>query len=154
PPRVPLVVDRVGIDLAPVDVRDEDQIAWLHALVWPEHRERAALLARALALAQKNPPRVIRGDAVASLPAGLREVPRAAAVCITHTHTLNQMSQGARVALSDFLDHAGRHRPLYRVSAEWLATTSPALELTSWTGDAARTRRLAFCDPHGSWIEW
>src|SRR5262249_53551755 len=75
PPRALLVVDRVGIDLAPVDVRDEDQIAWLRALVWPEHRERAALLASAVAFAQKNPPRVIRGDALASLPAVLREVP-------------------------------------------------------------------------------
>src|SRR5262249_43796498 len=54
----------------------------------------------------------------------------------------------------DFLDHAGRHRPLYRVSAEWLTTTYPALELTSWAGDAVRHRRLASCDPHGGWIEW
>ncbi len=116
PERAPAVLGRVGVDLAPIDVRDEDQTSWLRALVWPEHRERAALLASALALAQRTPPRVVRGDALACLPELLREARRDAAVCVTHTH--------------------------------------PLVELTSWAGANVTTRRLAFSDPHGRWIEW
>ena len=99
PERAPAVVGRVGVDVVPIDVRDEDQTSWLRALVWPEHRERAALLASALALAQRTPPRVVRGDALACLPDLLREARRDAAVCVTHTHTLNQMTEGRRAAL-------------------------------------------------------
>ncbi len=40
PERAPAVVGRVGVDVVPIDVRDEDQTSWLRALVWPEHRER------------------------------------------------------------------------------------------------------------------
>src|SRR2546425_8943000 len=96
----PLVVDRVGVDLEPIDVRDDDQVLWLRALVWPEHRERATLLASALTLARRSPPPIVRGDASACLPDVLREARRDAAVCVTHTHTLNQMTEEGRAALS------------------------------------------------------
>ena len=154
PERAPLVVDRVGVDLEPIDVRDRDQTAWLSALVWPEHRARAALLASALTLAQNAPPRIVRGDALTCLPDLLREAGRDAAVCVTHTHTLYQMTEDRRAALTAFLDESSRHLPLYRVSAEWLSTTHPVVELTSWAGADVDTQRLAFCDPHGGWIEW
>ena len=154
PPRAPLVVDRVGVDLEPIDVRDDDQILWLRALVWPEHRERATLLASALALARRTPPRIVRGDALASFPDVLREARRDAAVCVTHTHTLNQMTEDGRAALNALLDGSSRDLLLYRVSAEWLTTTYPVVELTSWAGADVTTRRLVVCDPHGGWVEW
>ena len=154
PERAPAVVGRVGVDLVPIDVRDEDQTSWLRALVWPEHRERAALLASALALAQRTPPRVVRGDALACLPDLLREARRDAAVCVTHTHTLNQMTEGRRAALTAVLSESSRDLPLYRLSAEWLTGIHPLVELTSWAGANVTTRRLAFSDPHGRWIEW
>ena len=154
PERAPLVVERVGVDLEPIDVRDEVQTSWLRALIWPEHRERAALLASALALAQRTSPRVVRGDALACLPELLREARRDAAVCVTHTHTLNQMTVSARATLSALLNEASRGLLLYRLSAEWLTGIHPLVELTSWAGANVTTRRLAFSDPHGRWIEW
>ena len=154
PPRAPVVVDRVGVDLDPIDVRNDDQVLWLRALVWPEHRQRATLLASAVTLARRSPPRIVRGDASACLPDVLREARRDAAVCVTHTHTLNQVTDEGRAALSALLDESSRELLLYRVSAEWLTTAYPVVELTSWTGAGVTTRRLAVCDPHGAWVEW
>ncbi len=105
-------------------------------------------------MARRMPPRLVRGDAVAWLPDLVRDVPRDAALCVVHTHTLNQMTEDSRAALTTLLHRVASDRVLYRVSVEWLATTHPVLELTSWPPTGVVTRRLAFCDPHGEWIEW
>src|SRR5438046_9760018 len=64
------------------------------------------------------------------------------------------MTEGRRAALTAVLSEASRDLPLYRLSAEWLTGIHPLVELTSWAGANVTTRRLAFSDPHGRWIEW
>src|SRR5262245_38732036 len=44
PPTMPEVAYRIGIDLMPIDVRDDNATLWLRALIWPEHADRAHLL--------------------------------------------------------------------------------------------------------------
>src|SRR5262249_58738445 len=114
----------------------------------------AARRAGGRGLAQRTPPQVVRGDALACLPDLLREARHDAAVCVTHTHTLNQMSADRRAALTAVLSEASRDLPLYRLSAEWLTGIHPLVELTSWAGANVTTRRLAFSDPPGGGLEW
>ena len=55
PEAMPVIVWRVGLDLNPVDVNDEDQVAWLEtAMVWPEEMDRLAHLRAALAIAKNT----------------------------------------------------------------------------------------------------
>ncbi len=62
-PSAPLPVAwRGGLDLAPVDVTDDDQVAWLETLVWPEHDDRRARLRTAVEVARADPPRVVAAD--------------------------------------------------------------------------------------------
>jgi hypothetical protein len=68
PERLPEVAWRAGIDLNPLDVADEDDMAWLTNLVWPEHDERRAVLRRAIAIAQTDPPTLVRGDLLETIP--------------------------------------------------------------------------------------
>jgi hypothetical protein len=42
PDRLPEVVWRAGLELNPLDVRDPADVAWLDALIWPEHDHRRA----------------------------------------------------------------------------------------------------------------
>ncbi|MES1171105.1 MAG: DUF2332 family protein, partial [Actinomycetota bacterium] len=37
PDAVPTFASRTALDLAPVSIDDPDQVAWLDALIWPEH---------------------------------------------------------------------------------------------------------------------
>ena len=37
---MPRVVERVGLDRAPVDVNDDDAARWLVACVWPDQLDR------------------------------------------------------------------------------------------------------------------
>jgi hypothetical protein len=65
----PAVAWRGGIDLNPLDVTDEDAMGWLTTLVWPEHDDRRARLLEAIAVARRDPPRLLRGDLFDELPA-------------------------------------------------------------------------------------
>ena len=68
PERAPQVAWRGGIDLNPLDVTDEDDMAWLANLVWPEHDERRTLLRQAIDIARADPPAIVRGDLLTTIP--------------------------------------------------------------------------------------
>ncbi|KAA1427950.1 DUF2332 domain-containing protein [Nocardioides antri] len=68
PDAPPTVRWRGGIDLNPLDVTSDDDVAWLLTLVWPEHDDRRAQLATAIEVARADPPDLRRGDLLAALP--------------------------------------------------------------------------------------
>jgi len=84
PDRLPRVAWRGGVDLNPLDVTDDDAMAWLTTLVWPEHDDRRALLRQAIEVARREPPAIVRGDLLEELPAlverAASEVPEATVV--------------------------------------------------------------------------
>ncbi|NIJ05055.1 DUF2332 family protein [Frigoribacterium faeni] len=88
PVRLPEVAWRAGLDLDPVDVRSDDEVAWLDALLPPGSPGRAALLAQAVSVARAAPPRVVRGDAVDDLARLAAEAPRDATLVVVSTGTL------------------------------------------------------------------
>jgi hypothetical protein len=155
PRQLPKVAWRVGLDLHPVDLRDPEEALWLRALVWPDHRIRAAVLERAIEVARNDPPRLLPGDALELLPEVLAEAPPDAALCVFHTHTLNQLDESARARLTAILEDHATHRDLGRVSIERLGTPEPPrLELVTYASGQRTEQHLANCDPHGGWIDW
>src|SRR5206468_2053902 len=82
-----LISARMGIDVKSLDVSDREYALWLRALVWPEHSERAEVLRQALQVARQNPPTLIRGDGVESLPAVIEAVPKDSVLCIVRMFT-------------------------------------------------------------------
>jgi len=67
--RVPQVAWRAGIDLNPLAVTDDDAMAWLANLVWPEQDDRRERLRVAVEVARADPPTVLTGDLLTELPA-------------------------------------------------------------------------------------
>jgi hypothetical protein len=154
-PEVPAVAYRLGIDIAPIDVRDEQATRWLRALIWPEHADRRALLDAALTLARENPPRIVPGDAADVLPRVLAEVPQDAVLCVYDSYTLNQMPRAVRARILAHLREHGARRPLCRITQEGLSLERPPqVELTTYDGGVVHTELLARCESHGRWIEW
>jgi hypothetical protein len=88
PTRLPEVVWRAGLDLNPIDVNDPHQCAWLEALIWPEQYERLARLRAAIAIARKDPPRLIRGNLLGDLAPLAAEAPKDATQVIFHSAVL------------------------------------------------------------------
>ena len=158
PNAMPSVVLRVGIDLDPVDLRDQKAVRWLRALIWPEHQRRVSALEGALRLAESDPPTLIAADALDALPGVLDSVPPHAALCVFHTHTLNQFPPDARRRFGEILDEFGARRDLYVVSIERQGAqeerVGALLELAVYEGGRMTSRALGRCDNHGMWLEW
>jgi hypothetical protein len=148
------VAYRVGIDLNPVDIRDPDEALWLRALVWPEHRERMAVLESAMTLARDGPPPLLAGDATEVLPEVLAAVPEGLTVCVFHSFVLNQVHAEARERLFADLAAFSEERPLFVVSMASSGSRDAEVTLTRTAGDAWETSVLARAHPHCAWLDW
>ncbi|MEU9503482.1 DUF2332 domain-containing protein [Streptomyces sp. NPDC048196] len=98
PIRLPEVVWRAGIDLAPLDpVADRDDLRWLQSLVWPGDEARAARLSAAVDAVRAVPrPRIVRGDLIDELPALAAEAPAGATLVVFHTSVLSYLPYARR----------------------------------------------------------
>jgi hypothetical protein len=144
------VAARIGIDVEPVELGDPEAMAWLRALIWPEHVDRAAAFDTACALARAAEVQVRAADALTFVPGGLDALPGRLPAVVLHAFTVNQFSDAMRAQLDQGLAEAARTRPIFRVGLEW-APGGARLELTTYPG--GRTTLLARADPHGGWIE-
>ncbi|MFD9816243.1 DUF2332 family protein [Streptomyces sp. NPDC059080] len=90
PARLPEIVWRGGIDLAPLDpVGDPEALRWLRSLVWPGTPERAERLTAAVDAVRTAPrPEIVRGDLVEELPALAARIPEDATLVVFHTAVL------------------------------------------------------------------
>ncbi|MBO4274692.1 DUF2332 domain-containing protein [Microbispora triticiradicis] len=163
PDHPPEIVWRVGIDLDPVDVRDDEAVRWLECLVWPGQDDRLARLRGAVRMARRDPPRLVRGDASAVLPGLVAAAPAGATVVVFHSALMPYLDAGARnrfVALVRGLRAHGL--PVRWISNEGaprlpsvlagLTTGLPGDRLTFLT--ALDGRPLAMTGPHGEWLDW
>lgn len=157
PSAPPRIVWRAGLDLNPLDVMSDDDAAWLKALIWPEQDDRRRNLRAALAIARREPPRVVRGDLLNDLESLMAEAPAEATLVVFHTAVLAYVS--AIEARLRFVDTVRRSR------AVWISNEVPSIfpdiaaqaptpisrgkfllavdgEPKAWTG------------PHGQSLEW
>ncbi|GIF02475.1 DUF2332 domain-containing protein [Actinoplanes siamensis] len=116
PARLPRVIWRAGLDLNPLDVSDPDDVAWLDALIWPEHGHRRERLRQAVEVVRRDPPLLVRGDAVTDLPALAARAPRDATLVVYHTSMLYQLPDPQA-----FVDTVRALR------GHWVAVDSPRL---------------------------
>lgn len=96
PPTPPAVAFRTGIDLNPLDVTDDDQMRWLATLVWPEHDDRRAQLERAVAIARRDPPELVRGDLLEELPAVVDRAAAHGPVVVFHSAVIAYLPDEGR----------------------------------------------------------
>jgi len=85
PLRLPEIAWRCGIDLNPLSVADDDAMAWLATLVWPEQDARRERLARAVEVARRDPPRLVAGDLLAELRPLVAEASAHGTVLVFHS---------------------------------------------------------------------
>lgn len=82
PFRLPHIPWRAGLDRQPLNWGDGEAERWLRTLIWPEEHDRARQLDQAMAIARRDPPRLIAGDAVDDLPALAAQAPREATLVV------------------------------------------------------------------------
>ncbi|WP_433529319.1 DUF2332 domain-containing protein [Micromonospora sp. CA-263727] len=153
--RLPGIAEVVGVDLDPPDLADEEDRAWLRALVWPENAHQAAQLQAALDATRADPPRVLRGnvievgpDVAAILPAGLPRL-------VVHTATRIHVPAEERPAFDAAVAAFGADGPMLHLALEddrrIAPSGRPGVGLTAT--DAAGSRTIAVADGHLAWLE-
>lgn len=156
PDRLPEIVWRAGLDLNPLDVTNAEQMLWLETLVWPGQESRQARLRKAIAIAQADPPRVVRGSIETDLEELLAQAPLGVTTVVFHSAVLTYLpSQEARNAfgakainLADCWIANESPFILPQIAPE-AVPPSPGSFLLSLNG-----RPAAWTNPHGASIEW
>ena len=93
-PALPAITARVGLDRAPLDVHDPEQVRWQLACVWPDtgRLERTRL---AHEEARRSPLTLVQGDAVEAVGALIAGLPRDATAVVTTTWVVGYFSPDA-----------------------------------------------------------
>jgi len=155
PDAVPRIAWRAGLDLDPIDLRDDEQVAWLETLVWPDQPDRLERLRAAIAVARRDPPQVLAGDLLRDLPALAAQRPADTTLVIFHTAVLAYVGDPAM--------RAAFARVVQELGAVWISNEAPGVfpAIAAKAGRPARRGFLlavdgepvAWSDPHGAWID-
>jgi hypothetical protein len=157
PTTLPEVTWRAGLDVAPIDVTDDESVRWLESLVWPGENNRLELLRAAVQVARADPPRMVGGDLRHDLPALAEQAPAGATLVIFHTAVLGYIWEQ-----DDRREFANTIREL---GARWIANEPLGL-IALRRPDPPRpapggafllsldAEPLAWADSHGAWLRW
>jgi hypothetical protein len=156
PRRLPQVAWRAGIDLAPIDVRDPDSVRWLETLVFAGEDDRLERLRGAIAIARLEPPRIVRANLLDALASVAAQAPADATLVVFHTAVTAYLSAAERQTFADRVS---------ALRAVWISNEAPGVLADMPLPEdepvararfvIARDREpVAFCDPHGRWVQW
>jgi hypothetical protein len=166
------VSSRVGLDLNPLSPTDPEAVAWLRALVWPEHAERRERLTAALEHAARRPVRLRKGDAVRILADAVESVADNAIPCVFVSNSLPHWSPEGREELVRLVRELGARRDLVFIIKEahriglglFSAKPDPGvpegkdvhevLGAVVYLGGRERLFRLGSAGMHGAWLDW
>jgi hypothetical protein len=154
----PVVGWRGGADLNPLDVRDDDAMAWLANLVWPEQEERRERLEQAVRVAREDPPNIVAGDLFDALPGLLAEAGRHGTPVVFHSAVIAYLEAEQRESFHDLM--AGL---VADGVCRWVSNEAPQV-LPRIVGDLAVPvgrfvlgldgRPVALTHGHGHAIDW
>ncbi|MCC3356041.1 DUF2332 domain-containing protein [Bacillus sp. REN16] len=148
---IPPVAARIGIDLHPIDLRDNENALWLKALIWPEHHERRALFEKAAEYVKANELRLIKGNGVELIRDLSSEIPKEYAVCVFHTHVANQMPSNVRTSLLEQVQRIGAVREIFHLYNNILDRN---LHLDYYLDGKEYKNVVGETEGHGSWFTW
>lgn len=171
PPKKLAIGARLGLDIAPVDLADEDQFAWLEACVWPDQVERVRLLHTAAAAQRKDPPELMPGDAVDDLAEAVGRLPADLPLVVLTSQAMAYLEVPRRQQFMARLAEIGRQRPVWWVASgpyetgmdliapgrddvSYENTGLSTLAVMQWAGGEPTGRVVAQHAHHGKRMTW
>lgn len=161
PDALPMVAWRGGIDLNPLDVTDDGDMAWLETLVWPEHDDRRDRLRDAIEIARREPPAIVRGDLLEELPAQVERAAEHGTVVVFHSAVIAYLEPDDRARFEEMMRGLVALGRCHWVSNEGkrviasITDTGPAIEPERQTFVLGLDgRAIAHTHGHGRFLRW
>jgi hypothetical protein len=149
------VIERAGCDTRPIDPCSADGQLTLLSFLWPDQRERVALLRGALEVARRVPAAVDAAGAPAWVTARLATPIRGVATVVFHSIFMQYLSEDDRRRVPSVLADAGS-RATGDAPLAWLRMEpggeQAEVRLTLWPGGAERL--IANAGYHGRPVRW
>jgi hypothetical protein len=152
----PLIVDRRGCDLRPIDPCSREGQLTLMSYVWPDQVSRMELLRAALQIAPKVAATVDEADGLEWLGRQLRIGQSDVATVVFHSLFTQQLGGKKRRQLHDYMVRAGakatKSSPLAWLQMERGGKGTAFVRLVTWPD--GRDRLVAQATLHGSGVRW
>jgi hypothetical protein len=142
---LPKVRSRVGVDLAPPDLRTDEGVLLLKSFVWAGQEQRLADLDAAIEVWRSDPPEVVVGDLVDALPGLLARRREDGVLLVWETAALGYLPQERRERARALLAEA---------DCTFVRTGRPQDESHDYYGLYVDDDEVAHAEFHGAWIEW
>ena len=168
--RLPIMGERVGLDVSPLDPFSDDAVLWLLACQWPDNPSRFGRLRGALSNVRgsDNPPRLEQGDMVTDLPRVAASVAGTTPLVVFHSWVAAYLDESQQRTLAAEVHALGSRRPVHHLYCETPFETpglpTPPSPVPREGPDLATAlvhigpdgepERLADTHPHGYWIRW
>lgn len=142
---VPRVEFRVGVDLAPPDLRTDEGVLLLKSFVWADQEQRLADLNAAIAVWRRDPPAIVVGDMVEELPALLARRRDDVPLVVWQTAALGYLPEERQQRVRELISDAG---------VVFVETAQPGDGSHDYYGLFVDGDEVAHAEFHGAWIEW
>lgn len=159
PPAVPVeIVSARGVDIAPLDLRDNRDADRLQAYCWVDAVERQARLEATIAMLRAEPVALERGDAAAWLETQLAAPqPEGVIRVLVHSVVWQYLRPEAQQRIAEMMQAAGAaatpERPLGWVMMEPNRDLAAhEVRVRGWPGDTPM-EMVARTHAHGAWVE-
>jgi hypothetical protein len=148
---------RRGIDLNPVDVTTDEGVRLLTSFVWADQWHRLERLRRAIDVARREPPELLRGDYVELLPQLLAARDGDALTIVFQTASTQYIERARYERVRAALRAAAAEGPLGWVSTQRFDEEGKSghgypLEIALWPDHDARV--VARMGYHGEWLDY
>jgi hypothetical protein len=169
---IPRIEARVGLDLAPIDITDDDAVAWLLACLWPDDLDRFERLDRAVAVAtaRRDDLVLVQGDMVDALEVAASHAPASSRLVVVNCWSAAYLPQARRHDLAARVASLATARRVTWVTMEGpvvardLGVLGSAASLarrgssvvcvTEFADTRARSSLVAETHAHGAWLDW
>jgi hypothetical protein len=139
---------RLGIDRSPIDVTSRDGALLLRSFLWPDQSERIERQRAAIELVRRDPPELVRGDYVETLPRLLGEADPDVLTIVFSSASLQYLSEEELARVDEAIAAAS-------VPVAWAAMEPPPDEENKGHFLLSLDREvLAEVHYHGAWVEW
>jgi hypothetical protein len=171
---MPLIVERVGVDPAPIDVADDLEVRWLQACLWPHDGVRRARFDLAVQLArQRRWPVHAAADCTAAAQRWAAGLASDLLPVIFNSWVLTYLPAHALARHVESIEALVQQRGAVWVSAEGPSLRIGAVDAPPLPADATAEQRagslwtvatagavspryevFARSHPHGKWLQW